>query len=494
MKLLMKWGPARGYFPEPAKSIVVVDDTQRERCQVLLREFDFRYTDGHRYVGGYIGSDKARSDWIDPQIQQWVKGIKALAKVARRYPQTAYAGLQKSLQSEWMYLQRVTDRVSDDFAPIERAIQEDFLPALFDATKEEIAEMRPLLALSVRRAGLGIPVPTLSGPPSYRTSTQCTAMLTQSLLTGGPFSVADYQADNKAERIAAQRERAGREELVLKGIVESAPPNQKRRILRSTETGSWLTAMPNALNGTELSAVAFRDSLRLRYGLQPTNLPLWCDGCTKHRFDVDHAMSCKKGGMVFLRHNEVAAEFGQMCVKATTLGSVSYEPVIKSSRDFPNADGTARTGPVPNMNRGDIAVRGFWHRGTSTIFDVRITDTDAASNRSLAPGRVLAKHEKEKKKKYLDDCLSARNEFTPLVFSVDGMAGGEAQAAMKRLASLLAGKWGRTYSAICGYVRSRMSVAVVRGMSLCLRGCRDPTRREAEPEMGDGAGLRLYGQ
>ena len=227
MKLLMKWGPARGYFPEPAKSIVVVDDTQRERCQVLLREFDFRYTDGHRYVGGYIGSDKARSDWIDPQIQQWVKGIKALAKVARRYPQTAYAGLQKSLQSEWMYLQRVTDRVSDDFAPIERAIQEDFLPALFDARKEEIAEMRPLLALSVRRAGLGIPVPTLSGPPSYRTSTQCTAMLTQSLLTGGPFSVADYQADNKAERIAAQRERAGREELVLKGIVESAPPQPK---------------------------------------------------------------------------------------------------------------------------------------------------------------------------------------------------------------------------------------------------------------------------
>jgi len=46
-----------------------------------------------------------KAQWLQPQIQQWVKGVERLAQVAPRYPQTAYAGLTKSLQLEWQYLQ-----------------------------------------------------------------------------------------------------------------------------------------------------------------------------------------------------------------------------------------------------------------------------------------------------------------------------------------------------------------------------------------------------
>ena len=122
--------------------------------------------------------------------------------------------------------------------------------------------------------------------------------------------------------------KGARESAILKDMLDSSAPVPKRRILRSKETGAWLTAMPNRLNGTELSPEAFRDSLRLRYGLRPVNLPQWCDGCTGKRFDVGHAMSCKKGGMVLLRHNEVAQEFGQLCGNALTPTHVSYEPII----------------------------------------------------------------------------------------------------------------------------------------------------------------------
>jgi hypothetical protein len=55
----------------------------------------------------------------------------------------------------------------------------------------------------------------------------------------------------------------------------------------------------------------------------------------------------------------------------------------------------------------------------------------------------LAKHEEEKKRKYLDACLESRRQFTPLVFSVDGLMGQECKAATKRLASTLAAKWRR---------------------------------------------------
>jgi hypothetical protein len=101
--------------------------------------------------------------------------------------------------------------------------------------------------------------------------------------------------------------------------------------------------------------------------------------------------------------------------------------------------GTHRTEPSSEL-QGDLAVHGFWTRGQTAIFDVRITDTDQPSNRNTAPTKVLLHHEKEKKDKYGALCIERRRTFTPLVFSVDGLLGNEAKAASKRLASSLAAK------------------------------------------------------
>jgi hypothetical protein len=150
---------------------------------------------------------------------------------------------------------------------------------------------------------------------------------------------------------------------------------------------------------------------------------------------------------------------------------------------------------VPTEDRGDVAVRGFWCRGTTAIFDVRITDTDAPTYRGQSTAKVLEKHEKEKKKKYLKACLEQRRHFTPLVFSVDGVLGSEAKAASKRLAARLSEKWKRPYSEVCGFVRSRLSVSLVRSMSSCLRGARDPAANNIGRATWDsGTGLALYRQ
>ncbi|EJK47230.1 hypothetical protein THAOC_34067, partial [Thalassiosira oceanica] len=85
--------------------------------------------------------------------------------------------------------------------------------------------------------------------------------------------------------------------------------------------------------------------------------------------------------------------------------------------------------------------------GTKCIFDVRVTDPSAKSYRKKDPRKVLETQEKEKKDKYLMKCLERRKHFTPLVFSVNGMAPGrEAKKAMKHLASMLAEKWERPHA------------------------------------------------
>ena len=179
------------------------------------------------------------------------------------------------------------------------------------------------------------------------------------------------------------------------------------------------------------------------------------------------ALSCKKGGLVHIRHDDVADEWRHLCGTALSFGRVEREPRIFSSvgrlaREVGTAADTPATGDIDGMQtteeRGDAGVHGFWQRQRTAIFDVCITDTDARSARGRDYTKVLAVHEKEKKTKYLQSCLQMRKDFTPLVYSVDGIAGCEAHNAERKLASHLAAKWGRKYSEMVYYVRVRMAL------------------------------------
>ena len=192
-----------------------------------------------------------------------------------------------------------------------------------------------------------------------------------------------------------------------------------------------------------------------------------------------------------LRHNDVGGVWHHLCASALTASSVSDEPLIHTGRDTGSKQGANGTQVAPAL-RGDVGAHGFWKRGMTTIFDVRVTDTDAPSYRGQSAKKILANHEREKKKKYNDLCLARRRHFTPLCFSVDGMCGAEADAATKKLAALLSKKWKRTYSEVCGFVHSRLSFALVRTMTLCLRGARDPTARVSTATWESGTGLNLY--
>ena len=142
--------------------------------------------------------------------------------------------------------------------------------------------------------------------------------------------------------------------------------------------------------------------------------------------------------------------------------------------------------------KGDLLIRGLWDRATDLIVDVRISNTDAKSYRSRTPAKVLESQEREKKKKYLEACLENRRHFTPFVVSADGLKGREATALLRRLSSLLAKKWQKPYSVVCGYINMRISIAIVRATHLCLRGSRVPASQiSRRPQWEDKAGLGL---
>ena len=128
--------PARGYYPEPTKSILAVAPGNVARAEEHFRGLGIRVVTGHRYFGGFNGDADAERDWLQEKMQGWLESVKVLAGVSHKHPQSAYAGLQKSLQQDWAFVQRVTPGVGDTFGPVEEALREIFVPALFEGLRE----------------------------------------------------------------------------------------------------------------------------------------------------------------------------------------------------------------------------------------------------------------------------------------------------------------------------------------------------------------------
>jgi hypothetical protein len=98
--------------------------------------------------------------------------------VAERYLKAAYAGIQKSLQQEWQFLQRVTEGLGNKFWDIKKALQTEFLPALFGGSLADLfggslADDVPgrLASLPVKKAGLAIQDPTTNADSNWTAST-----------------------------------------------------------------------------------------------------------------------------------------------------------------------------------------------------------------------------------------------------------------------------------------------------------------------------------
>ena len=110
----------------------------------------------------------------------------------------------------------------------------------------------------------------------------------------------------------------------------------------------------------------------------------------------------------------------------------------------------------------------------------------------MTPEKSLAKAEKEKKYLYLQGCLESRKTFTPTVYSAGGIPRAEALAAQNRLAALLSYKLRREYSEMCGFVRARVSLAIVRYNILLLRGPQGKGARiRKQPDLTDEAVMAL---
>ena len=129
-------GPSRGYYPEPTKSILVMALQNVGRAEEFFRGMGIKVVTGHRYLGGFIGDSKAEKRWLAGKVTGWTELVETLARVSRKHLQSAYTGLQKSLQQEWAFVKRFTPSIGDALGPVEKVLRDTFAPELFEGLGE----------------------------------------------------------------------------------------------------------------------------------------------------------------------------------------------------------------------------------------------------------------------------------------------------------------------------------------------------------------------
>ena len=170
--------------------------------------------------------------------------------------------------------------------------------------------------------------------------------------------------------MAVRRRSTQRAEKALTETIAGDPVQGARRLQRETKTGAWLTLHPSTVNGTEWCAQEWCDSLFMQYGIDPPDLPKYCDGYNT-KFTICHALNCKMGGLVMARHNKLRDRVADLAGKAFPPSHMHNNPLIfvgcavKRPKANPvrtigstNQDGA----PLPEATeyKGDLLIRNLW--------------------------------------------------------------------------------------------------------------------------------------
>ena len=161
---------------------------------------------------------------------------------------------------------------------------------------------------------------------------------------------------------------------------------------------NWLKAYPISDQGYDLNKQQFWSCVCLRYGWRLTNIPSICS-CGSN-VDIQHAMSCKKGGFITIRHNDLRDLTANLLTDIWR--DVDIEPQLLPVTGETFENGTANTS---NEARVDIKSRGFWVIGQEAFFDVRVFDPNANRYLNKALPQCYIQKEKGKKRQYNEKVL-----------------------------------------------------------------------------------------
>ena len=453
---LCRNGPLIGYYPKASKCWLVVKPEKLELANVMFQGTGINVTvSGKRHLGAAIGSESFRKSFVDSQVETWVTELSLLAEIAKFHPQAAYCAFTAGYRHKFNLFLRTLPGIKDYLTPVEDIIRNNLIPALCENRACSDSE-RQLLSLPVRLGGLGLVDITQVADIEFSTSMKSTASLSRKIRHQHVVLSDEIPANQIQETLPTK---ASLYSSLLESLLTSMSDHQRKAIevARSDGASIWLSSLPLRSENFHLSKREFFDAVYLRYGWLPNRLPEECV-CSKS-YSVDHALSCKVGGFIHMRHNDILNITADLLT--TVCKDVEKEPMLQPC-------------PVAKDElRADIAARGFWQSMQRAFVDVRVFYPFAQSYRHQSLSATMKSMEAKKKNKYLKRVLNDENgTFTPLVFTSNGGMSKETRRFYIRLAELIAEKSKSSYSETSAWIKRRLSFSLIRSSVMCIRGSR----------------------
>ena len=434
-------------------------------------------TAGKRHLGAALGSHDFRREYASEKVQKWCDEVTKLAEFAVTQPHAAFAAFIHGEQHRFRYFMRTIPGMEEYLKPLDDVISHKLLPAIFGTVINN--DERELFSLPIREGGLGVPILAEIARSEFITSTVVNAPLAAIMVLQG--TELPDEANVREITNNERRKRSADDKVRRERITANLPPATLRAVQESCEKGAsnWLSVRPSEEHGFVLNKSDFRDAVSLRYNRPVKNLPSTC-ACGQS-FDVTHAMNCKKGGYVTIRHNDIRDFEAGLLSKVCS--DVQTEPPLQP------VTGEILAGETGDEARPDVRARGFWRRGQNAFFDVCVTNANAKSHASQPIRSALAKYERAKKNKYNQRIMNIEHgTLTPLVFTVNGSMGPECAQYHKCLADKIAQNTGEQYADVISFMRCKLSYIVLRSAILCLRGSRSKSNENLTTS-GDDFGL-----
>ena len=160
---------------------------------IITGHLGIKVVTSHRFLGGFLGDSTSFTQFFTEKVQKWVSSVRHLSEIAVLQPQATYAAMFKSLQCEWIYLQRVIPNCGTLFASLEHCLQTCFLPAVFGCEVSQLEQH--MFSLPVRWGGLGITIPCVSASLNFSASQCSTQVIVRAFSDSIPFKLDSHGLD-----------------------------------------------------------------------------------------------------------------------------------------------------------------------------------------------------------------------------------------------------------------------------------------------------------
>ena len=258
--------------------------------------------DGRKHLGAAIGTDEYRDKYVAERLEKLKGELQLLSRIANIDPQAAYCCFVKGFKNKFSYMMRTIPKISNLLKSIDDVVTTQFIPAITGGIYVN-QEQRRLLSLPVKLGGLAIPIFSDISDNEFSFSVKISENHVNGILAQQRKYTKDSEMAAKKNDIKKMKKELN--ERILSEISKTLSTEDSRLLQLSMENGAstWLSTLPLAEEGYHLTKQNFWDLIRFRYGWQLSRLPGTCE-CGSS-FSIDHALSCKKGGFISLRHNEI---------------------------------------------------------------------------------------------------------------------------------------------------------------------------------------------